>query len=140
MVLPDQSIIPFPGRLILLDRAVDPQTGTIRIRVIFPNTENLLKPGLTCNLRIKAGGVVNSLLIPYKAVVEQMGEYFVFKVNAYRIAGENRSRMTIDDKVVVKNGLNPGDRIVMEGVQKLRDNSLSQSLPTLPKPGTSPAQ
>ena len=141
MVLPDQSIYPFPGRLILLDRAVDPQTGTIRIRVIFPNTENLLKPGLTCNLRIKAGGVVNSLLIPYKAVVEQMGEYFVFKVNGSTVSQVRIVLgMTIDDKVVVKNGLNPGDRIVMEGVQKLRDNSLVSVIADAPKPGTSPAQ
>jgi membrane fusion protein (multidrug efflux system) len=141
MVLPDQSIYPFPGRLILLDRAVDPQTGTIRIRVIFPNAENLLKPGLTCNLRIKAGGVVNSLLIPYKAVVEQMGEYFVFKVNGSTVSQVRIVLgMTIDDKVVVKNGLNPGDRIVMEGVQKLRDNSLVSVIADAPKPGTSPAQ
>ena len=141
MVLPDQSIYPFPGRLILLDRAVDPQTGTIRIRVIFPNTENLLKPGLTCNLRIKAGGVVNSLMIPYKAVVEQMGEYFVFKVNGSTVSQVRIVLgMTIDDKVVVKNGLNPGDRIVMEGVQKLRDNSLVSVIADAPKPGTSPAQ
>jgi membrane fusion protein (multidrug efflux system) len=141
MVLPDQSIYPFPGRLILLDRAVDPQTGTIRVRVIFPNAENLLKPGLTCNLRIKAGGVVNSLLIPYKAVVEQMGEYFVFKVNGSTVSQVRIVLgMTIDDKVVVKNGLNPGDRIVMEGVQKLRDNSLVSVIADAPKPGTSPAQ
>ena len=84
MVLPDQTIYPSPGRLVLMDRAVDPQTGTIRIRVIFPDANNILKPGLTCNLRIKASNAVNSLLIPYKSVAEQMGEYFVFKINDSR--------------------------------------------------------
>jgi membrane fusion protein (multidrug efflux system) len=84
---------------------------------------------------------VNSLLIPYKAVVEQMGEYFVFKVNGSTVSQVRIVLgMTIDDKVVVKNGLNPGDRIVMEGVQKLRDNSLVSVIADAPKPGTSPAQ
>ena len=52
IVLPDQSLYPYPGRLSFLDRAVDPQTGTIQIRIIFPNPRRILKAGLTCNLRV----------------------------------------------------------------------------------------
>ncbi len=56
IVLPDQSLYPYPGRLSFLDRAVDPQTGTIRIRIIFPNPRRILKAGLTCNLRVRYDG------------------------------------------------------------------------------------
>ncbi|MFZ1976947.1 MAG: efflux RND transporter periplasmic adaptor subunit [Bacteroidota bacterium] len=141
MVLPDGSIYPFPGRLILLDRAVDPQTGSIRVRVIFPNANNILKPGLTCNLRIKAGGVLNTLLVPYKAVMEQMGEYFVFKLNGSTVSQVRIALgMTINDMVVVKDGLQPGDRIVTEGIQKLRDNTSVVVIADGTKPGTAIAQ
>ena len=141
IVLPDQSIYPSPGRLTLLDRAVDPQTGTIRMRVIFPDAGNTLKPGLTCNLRIKANSALNSLLIPYKAVAEQMGEYFVFVITGNKVTQRRVNLgMTINDMVVVKDGLQLGDQIVTEGVQKLRDNSSIVVIPSGTEPGTTLAQ
>jgi membrane fusion protein (multidrug efflux system) len=140
MLLPDQSIYPFPGRLIFLDRAVDPQTGTIRIRVIFPNADKMLKPGLTCDLRVKTSSEVKSLLIPYKAVVEQMGEYFIFKIKSGSVS-QVRVVLgkTINDMVVVKGGLlQPGDQIVTEGIQKLRDHSSVVVVSEGAAPGASP--
>ena len=79
--LPDQSIYPHPGKLDLLDRAVDTQTGTIMARLEFPNPQNLLKPGLTCDVRVLNNDTSKSIIIPYKSVVVQMGEYFVFVIN-----------------------------------------------------------
>jgi membrane fusion protein (multidrug efflux system) len=141
MVLPDLSIYPSPGRLTLLDRAVDPQTGTIRIRVIFPNGRKTLKPGLTCNLRVKANSSMNNLLIPYKAVVEQMGEYFVYLVNGNTVTQRRVNLgMNINGKIVVKEGLQLGDQIVTEGVQKLRDNSSVVVIPADTNPGSVLAQ
>lgn len=125
IVLPDQSVYPLPGRLSLLDRAVDPQTGTIRIRVIFPNPNDVLKAGLTCNLRIRTTGAASSLLIPYRAVIEQMGEYSVFVIDGGKVSQRRITLgMTIDDMVIVKDGLKSGDQIVTEGMQKLRENTL----------------
>ena len=124
IVLPDQSVYPFPGSLKVMDRAVDPQTGTIRIRVFFPNADNLLRAGLTCNLRVQANSATESLLIPYKAVIEQMGEYFVYVVMNGKVSQRKVSLgMRINDMVIVKDGLQLADQIVTEGVQKLRDNS-----------------
>jgi RND family efflux transporter MFP subunit len=141
IVLPDQSIYPSPGRLTFLDRAVDPQTGTIRMRVIFPDAGNTLKPGLTCNLRIKSSSALNSLLIPYKAVAEQMGEYFVFVITGNKVTQRRVNLgMNINDMVVVKNGLQLGDQIVTEGVQKLKDNSSIVVIPAGTEPGTTLAQ
>ena len=122
LVLPDFSRYPFPGRLSFLDRAVDPQTGTIKARLIFPNTGKVLKPGLTCNVLVLNRGEAGSILIPYKAVVEQMGEYFVFAVDSSH-AKQRRLVLgaRINDKVVVVDGLKVNEQIVSDGVQKLRD-------------------
>ena len=130
IVLPDQSIYPYPGRLSFLDRAVDPQTGTIRVRVIVPNPKRILKPGLTCNLRIQTTSASATMLIPYKAVTEQMGEYFVFAVKDNRVAQHRVTLgMNIKDMVVVNDGLQPGDQIVTEGMQRLRENTIVVARP-----------
>ncbi|HEY6952820.1 MAG TPA: efflux RND transporter periplasmic adaptor subunit, partial [Bacteroidota bacterium] len=112
------------GRLSVIDRSVDSQTGTIRIRVTFPNPQNVLRAGMTCDLRVQNNTPGGSLLVPYKAVVEQMGEYFAFVVRGTNVSQQRIVLgMSINDKVVVLSGLKEGDQIVTEGVQKLRDNS-----------------
>lgn len=124
VILPDGSIYPSPGHLVLLDRAVDPQTGTIKARLVFPNPKKFLKAGITTNIRVKHSSGDNSLLIPYKSVVEQLGEYFVYVVNGGHALQRKVSLGTrITDKIVVKTGLQQGDSIVTDGVQKLRDSS-----------------
>ena len=125
--LPDGSQYQYPGHIYLIDRAVDPQTGTIKARLVFKNPYNALKAGLTSNVRIKNNGG-SEILIPYKAVTEQMGEYIVYvlftanKVTQRKVTLGTR----INDKVVVTNGLQVGDKIVVNGVQKLRDSSAVQ--------------
>ena len=121
----DGSVYPFPGQIYLLDRAVDPQTGTIKARLIFPNNKNELKPGITTNIRVKHGSGDSSLLIPYKSVVEQLGEYFVYSINDGKAIQRRVTLGTkINDKVVVISGVKAGDSVVTEGVQKLKDSSL----------------
>lgn len=123
-VQPDGALYHVPGSISLIDRAVDPQTGTIKTRLVFSNTKDSLRPGVTGNVRIKndAGNVI---LIPYKAVTEQMGEFIVYvlipnnKVTQRKITLGTR----VSDKVVVKDGLKEGEQIVVDGVQKLRDSS-----------------
>ncbi len=137
IVLPDQTVYSYPGHLTFIDRAVDSQTGTIRIRVVFSNAVGLLKPGLTCNLRVKASSSDKSLLIPYRAVTEQMGEYFVYVVTGDRVA-QRRVNLgaKVSDKTIVRAGLQAGEQIVVEGVQKLKDNSLiviSAAAPSTPE-------
>jgi membrane fusion protein (multidrug efflux system) len=125
IVLPDQSLYPYPGQLSFLDRSVDSQTGTIRIRITFPNPKRMLKTGLTCNLRVRASSPTAALLIPYRAVVEQMGEYFVFALAGNRVTQRRVVLgMNINDMVIVNNGLVAGDQVVVEGMQRLRDNSI----------------
>jgi RND family efflux transporter MFP subunit len=131
LVLPDQSVYAYPGHLSLIDRSVDPQTGTIRIRAIFPNPQNILRTGLTCDLRVQDNTSKTSLLIPYKAVTEQMGEYFVFVVRGQKVSQQRVTLgRSIKDMVIVDDGLTPGEHIVTEGVQKLRDNATVVPVPS----------
>ena len=125
LVLPDQSMFPYDGSIYLIDRAVDPQTGTIRARLSFPNPQRMLRPGMTCNLKIKgASGSATQILIPYKAVLEQMGEYFVYVVNGNTVSQRKVNLgQQINEKVIVNSGLQAGEVIATEGVQKLKDGS-----------------
>jgi RND family efflux transporter MFP subunit len=135
IVLPDGSVYPIAGRLSVIDRAVDPQTGTIRVRVTVPNPRGVLKAGLTCNLRIRNRSAASTVLMPFKAVVEQMGEYFVFVLNGEKVTQRRVDiGSRINDMVVARSGLSPGDQIVVDGVQKLRDNAVVAVVPPQVKP------
>ncbi len=126
-MLPDGSIYPNPGQLYLLDRSIDPTTGNLKARLTFPNPKNELKAGLTTNIRVKHDAGDSNLLIPFKAVVEQLGEYFVFVAdNGHALQRKVTLGTRISDKVVVRNGLKEGDKVITDGVQKLRDSSAIQ--------------
>jgi len=128
LLLPDQSVYSWPGHISLIDRAVDPQTGTIKTRIVFPNKKGLLKAGMSTNVRVRNNHAAPSILIPGKAIVEQMGEYFVFVVgDSSKVAQRKISRgANINDKIIVKDGLQEGETIVIEGVQKLREGAVVQ--------------
>jgi RND family efflux transporter MFP subunit len=126
LVLPDGSRYPYPGSVRIVDRAVDPQTGTIRIRIAFPNPKKQLKAGLSANVRVKNSTGQPQLLIPYQAVTEQMSEYFVWVVGDSSKVTQKKVTLgpRINDKVVVRNGLNEGETIVTEGTQKVREGAV----------------
>jgi RND family efflux transporter MFP subunit len=124
--LPGNFTYPETGKVSLIDRAVDPQTGTIKTRLVFANPQKMLKPGMNVNVRIKNNAADSSMvLIPFRAVTEQMGEYFVFVVNDSSQAIQRKLSLgpRIGDKVVVRQGVNEGDKIITEGFQRLRDSS-----------------
>jgi len=121
--LPGGIVYEVPGSIALIDRAVDPQTGTIKTRLMFSNKSNMLRTGMSCVVRVKNDGASNKVLLPYRAVVEQMGEYAVFvlgdssKVTQRKVLLGTR----IKENIVVRDGLKAGDRVVIDGVQKIRD-------------------
>ncbi len=130
--LPDGTVYPESGKIAFVDRAVDAQTATIKIRLYFSNAKHLLKPGMTCNVRIKNSSNAMQLLVPTKALFEQMGEYFVYvlgdssKVSLKRIS----TGAVISDKIVVKDGLVENDKIVIDGVQKMKDGITVKVVPS----------
>ncbi len=124
--LPDNSIYNNPGKISFIDRAIDPQTSTIKTRLIFPNNTNFLKEGMNCNVRIKNNTAQQLfILAPYKAVVEQMGEYFVFVVKDSSKVAQQKVELgkKLNDKVIITKGLTEGEKIVIDGVQKLKDGA-----------------
>ncbi len=124
IILPDQSLYAAPGHISFIDRAVDPQTGTVKVRDVFPNTKKLLKPGMSCTIRVKNNSDAKKILIPYKAVVEQMGEYFVYVVHDSIVTQAKVKLGTrINENIIVNEGLKPDVLIATEGIQKLKDSS-----------------
>jgi len=146
ILMPDNSLYTFTGKISVIDRAVDPQTGSIRIRLVFPNPKNELKVGMSCVVRVHNLDSSPQMVIPGKAVVEQMGEYFVYvakdTVMASKATGaksekepdDKGSRLraiqrkvkvgqTIEGNIVVLSGINDGDQVVVAGIQSIHDGS-----------------
>jgi membrane fusion protein, multidrug efflux system len=94
IILPNRSIYTQLGKMSVIDRAVDPQTGTIRIRLVFPNPKQELRVGMSCVVRVHNLETDPQVLIPGKAIVEQMGEYFVYiaKDTVIRNAADSAGR------------------------------------------------
>ena len=131
LILADGSKYPYPGRIFIVDRAVDPQTATIKVRLLYENPANLLKSGMSANLQILNNSGSGTLMIPYRATIEQMAEYFVFVVNADTVAQRKvLLGKRIRDMVVVKSGLKENDVIVTDGIQKVKDGSKVKTGPT----------
>ena len=126
--LGDGSVYPHPGKLATIDRAVGRQTGTLNVRVEFPNSEGMLVPGMTGTLQVVNADFGDQLVIPYKAVTEQMGEYFVYLVAQDSTVTQQTLKLgtVFGAEVAVRAGLDPGQLIVVEGIQKLRQGAKVQ--------------
>lgn len=113
------------GKLLLIDRAVDPQTGTIRARLSFTNGKKLLKAGMSTTVRVLSNQGQQSLTIPFKAVTEQLGEYFVYVVGDSSKVSQRKVVLgkQLGSQVIIRDGVQAGEKIVTEGVQNLREGA-----------------
>lgn len=127
------DIYPYNGRILLMDRAVDPQTGTIKTRLAFPNPKNLLRSGMTGTVRVLTTSK-RAVLIPYKAITEQLGEFFVYVPGDSSKATQKRVQLgkALGTNVMVKEGLKEGDKVIVEGIQNLREGSVFTTV--MPEP------
>ncbi len=119
------DVYPYPGKIQLIDRAVDTQTGSIKTRLIFPNRDNLLRAGMTGTVRV-LNRAAKAVVIPYKAVTEQLGEFFVYVAGDSSKVSQRRVALgkSLGNKVIVKEGLKEGEKIAVEGVQNLREGAV----------------
>ena len=117
------QVYPKYGKIALIDRAVNPQTGTIKVRVVFPNNEDLLRAGMNGTLRVLNNSSQQAVVIPFKAVIEQLGEYFVYVPNDSNKVSQRKIALgkQMGTTVIVKDGLKAGDKIVVQGIQNLRE-------------------
>ncbi len=122
---------PYPGSISLLDRAVDPQTGTLRMRLVFPNEKNILKSGMSGTVRVKNNANVKSLVIPYKAVTEQLGEFFVYVVGDSNKVAQRKVVLgnQVGTNVIIREGLQENEPVVVQGVQNLKQGSVITTAP-----------
>jgi membrane fusion protein (multidrug efflux system) len=123
--LPDKSLYSEKGSIQVIDRAIDPQTGTIRIRLVFPNLDQKLRAGMSCIIHVLNFSDHEQLVIPSKALLEQMSEYFVFVVDSQKVKQTKVSLgAQFTDRVVITSGLQKGQQIVTDGIQKLRNGAV----------------
>jgi membrane fusion protein, multidrug efflux system len=127
----DNEVYPYYGRIGLIDRAVDPQTGTIKMRLIFPNDKNVLKAGMSTTVRILSNTGANSITVPYKAVTEQLGDFFVYVVGDSSKVQQRKVVLgkQIGTGIIIRSGLNAGEKIVVQGVQNLREGAVITTAP-----------
>ncbi|QJX47432.1 efflux RND transporter periplasmic adaptor subunit [Hymenobacter taeanensis] len=128
LVLPDGTPYGLVGKILAIDRGVDQQTGTVQIRVQFANPQRQLKDGMSTVLRVLNRQSGRRVVVPYKAVVEQMGENFIFVAGDSSKAYQHKVQLgpRLRDQIVVMEGIKAGDQVVTEGLQRLRDGGKIQ--------------
>ena len=142
LIRADGKVHPQKGRFLAADRAVDVKTGTIRLSGIFPNPGNLLRPGQYARLRSQVAERTGVVLIPQRAVQELQGKNFVWVVDEANKASQRSVTvgLRLGSDWLIEEGLNPGERVVVEGLQKLRQGAPVQPSAAPPMAATgSPA-
>ncbi len=143
LILADGSRYPHPGRIAFTDRQVDVQTGTIKVAVLFPNPGNILRPGQFAHVRAERSVNVGALLVPQRAVMETQGSYQVAVVGADQKVDIRPVKVgqQIDSLWVIKEGLRAGERVIVEGLQKVRPGMVVTATPYAPPaPAASPTK
>jgi RND family efflux transporter MFP subunit len=137
LVLADGSIYAHTGTFYMADRQVDVGTGTLRVAALFPNPGNFLRPGQYGQIRAVLDTRKNAMLVPQRAVTELQGTYQVAVVGSDNIA--RIRKVKLGDRIgglwVIEDGVAPGESVIVEGIQKVRDG-----VPVQPKPYTRKAE
>jgi membrane fusion protein (multidrug efflux system) len=136
LILSDGSVFPHHGKAILVGREVDVKTGTIQLAGAFQNPGNLLRPGQYAKVRVAMDVKKGAILVPQRAVSELQGSYQVAVVGA-----DNKVTIKVvktgpveGTMWVIDEGLKPGDRIIVEGLQRVKSG-----MTVVPKEAASPA-
>jgi len=142
LILEDNTVYPLEGTLQFSDVTVDPTTGSVILRVVFPNPEGVLLPGMFVQTVIKEGIKKEAILIPQQGVSrDPKGNPFALIVDSESKAGMRPLTLdrAIGDKWLVSTGLVPGDRLIVEGMLMLRPGTVVKASPFQETPaGKSP--
>ena len=125
LVLSDESVHPHQGTFKVLDRTVDPTTGTMKVEAVFPNPGSYLRPGQFARVRVAVAERENAILVPQRAIQELQGAKTVLVVDDQNRVAVRTIKLgdKADKDVVVLDGLIPGERVIVEGMQKVRPGS-----------------
>jgi len=136
LVLSDGSIYPEKGRVFFADRQVNPNTGTLQMVGLFPNADYLLRPGQYGLVRARTHVETNAIVVPQRAVDELQDAYRVAVVGPtndvhFRLVHVGAQ---VGSDWIIESGLNAGERVVVEGLQKVKDGAVVTPRPFTPKP------
>lgn len=123
LVLADGSEHPHLGKLAFVDRLVDPTTGTLLVEVAFPNPERIVRPGQYGRVRVVFDTKKQAILVPQSAVQELQATYSVVVVGADNKAEFRTVQVgpRVGSLWLIEQGLTPGDKVIVEGLQKVRN-------------------
>ena len=135
LTLADGTRYPQTGRVNTVERAVDPTTGTLAVQLVFPNPDQLLRPGQYGRVRILLETKPGALLIPQRAVQELQNLYNVAVVDGGKVAFRNvKVGQRVGSLWVIEDGLKAGEQIVVEGLQRIQDGMTVSAKPAPPVP------
>ena len=142
MGLADEAGFPHKGYMDFVDNRIDPGTGTMRARGVFSNADHSLSPGFFGRIRIPGSGKYPALLIPDRALGSDQAQKFVYVVNAEKKVEFRPVKIgpMIDGLRVVKEGLKPGEQIVIEGLLRVRPGIVVEAKPWEGSPQTAAAK
>lgn len=122
LILSDGSVYEHSGEVDFIDRSVDPTTGTLLVECLFPNPDMILRPGLYAKVDVEMEIRKDAILIPQRCVMELQGQYSVYVIN-----NENKVEtrqivpgQKVGDYLIVNDGLKPGEKLVIDALQKVR--------------------
>jgi membrane fusion protein (multidrug efflux system) len=123
LTLGNGQLYPYKGQIVFVDRQVNPETGTIQMAGSFPNPQNLLRPGQFGRIKAETEVRHDALLIPQRAVNELQGSYQVAVVDSNNTVQIRSVALgpQLGSDLIITSGINPDERVVTEGVSKLKD-------------------
>ena len=125
LILSDESVHKEPGTFKVVDRTVDPTTGTLKVQASFPNPGSYLRPGQFARVRVPVEEKENAILVPQRAVQEMQGAKTVLVVDKNNVVQVRSIRIgsKSENNIIVLDGLNAGERVIVEGMQKAKPGS-----------------
>ena len=122
MQLADENGYPRRGYIESTDNRLNPATGSLQLRLVFPNSDNALVPGLFARVRVPISAPAPALLISERAIGTDQSQKFVLAVNEDNTAVYRTVKLggSVHDKRIVRDGLQPGDRVIVNGLQRVR--------------------
>jgi len=121
LILADGSLYEENGRIDFIDRNIDASTGSMLVQASFDNPKRLLRPGMYTKVKIELFTAEDALLLPQRCVMELQGQNSVYVVNEENVVQARQVKATekIGDLWLIEEGLNPGDKVVIDGLQKV---------------------
>ena len=137
---PDEAGYPHEGKINFVDTRIDPNTGSVWVRGVFANANKLLSPGLFVRVRVPVGDPHPAILIPERALGTDQGQKFVYVVNDKKeaIYREIRVGAQHGQLRIVEAGIEPGQRLVVSGLQRVRTGAPVEPKEEPPAPSNPP--